>query len=180
MNDVRLIGFTGVLSYRYASMRYVQEATLIKAGHVGVSSDGGNTIYGFHPTPESVSSLLPTQDVLDYLLQGHTLPGGAYDDTAIFWHAHQLSTVGAPTQVWQQIIPVSDTEFALIERELQVAVAAGNALGILYRLSGKGPMPLDRDNCATWPRRLGLPVPDVTGQITRAIREIKRQGIPWP
>jgi hypothetical protein len=178
--EVRIIGFTGVAAARYAARQYEQEPGLIKAGHVGVSLDAGQTIYGFHPTPEAAQALPATQDPFDYLLQGNTLPAGVYDDTAVFWRAHQLSLVGAPTHVWQQIIPVSSMEFDRIERELQRAVAAGSALGAIYRFSDRYSMPATVDNCATWPRRLGLLIPDVTGQIRRSIGVIKQHGIPWP
>lgn len=180
MDEVRIVGFTGVLAYRYASIQYAHEPSLIKAGHIAVSLDEGTTLYGFRPIPEAVRALPPTQDILEYLLQGHVLPGGVYDDTAVFWRAHQLARLGAPTQVWQQIIPVSQSEFVRIEQDMQVAVARGSTLGIYYRLSGKGPMTADHDNCVTWIRHLGLPVPDDAGRLSRAIRVLKQHGHPWP
>jgi hypothetical protein len=37
----------------------------------------------------------------------------------------------------------------------------------------------DRDNCATFPRRLELPLLDPIGQIKDYVRALEMQGEPW-
>ena len=183
LSEVRIVGFQGVRAARYATALHPHESGLIKAGHIGISLDGGQTIYGFHPTPEAIAAFASPDDAFIYLRDGkNELPGGVYDDTAVFARAAELARQGVPTDVWQLSIPVSAAEFARIADELQQTVAKGSALGIMYRLSLRrgAPMPEGSDNCATWPRNLGLPLLHVTGQIRRCLEVLKDKGVPWP
>jgi hypothetical protein len=40
-------------------------------------------------------------------------------------------------------------------------------------------MPEDRDNCATFPRKLGLPLPETTGQLRWYIAQLENTGEKW-
>src|SRR4051794_8167631 len=53
---------------------------LLYAGHTGVSTDGGTTIYGFNPEN---GVKLPWQLVTE-LKRGNALPGIVTDDSAVF------------------------------------------------------------------------------------------------
>ncbi len=54
--EVRLVGFRGIgfEPTIYVDPTDIHESGLIKAGHAGLSLDGGKTVYGFHPTPEEI------------------------------------------------------------------------------------------------------------------------------
>ena len=41
----------------FKDVQYKNENGLIRAGHIGVSTDGGKTIYGFHPSPREIQRL---------------------------------------------------------------------------------------------------------------------------
>lgn len=181
--EVRIIGFRGigfdVLNYPEPADAYQQEAVLLKAGHVGVSLDGGKTIWGFHPTPEEWARFTADEEGIEHLKQGNFLFAGVYDDTHIFLRANALAQPTRRTAVRQMIIHVSPAEFARIEQELQRAVALGSNLQMVYRFpdQGGGPMPTGYDNCATWPRTIGVDVPELTGQLREYLQYLK---LPWP
>src|SRR5688500_4091206 len=95
--EVRVFGFCGVCNHPH----YVSEPGLIKAGHVGVSVDGGHTVFGFRPTPEAIAMFPSAEAAFAYLRARNDLPGGVYDDTATFRRAVKLAQTGARTIVWQ-------------------------------------------------------------------------------
>ncbi len=80
LNEVRILGFRGVAG----THRYVHEAALIKSGHVGISLNGGQTVFGFRPTPEAVGMFSSPEAAFAHLRARNDLPGGVYDDTATF------------------------------------------------------------------------------------------------
>ncbi len=47
-----------------------------------------------------------------------------------------------------------------------------------YSFPPETPMP-DRDNCATFPRRLGLPLPEASGQLTYYVPALAAVGSEW-
>ena len=53
---------------------------LLFAGHTGVSTDGGATIYGFNPDGSGVA----VWQMMDRLKNGEAFPGVVGDDTAVF------------------------------------------------------------------------------------------------
>lgn len=184
--DLRIVGFRGIgfspNRYHEPKDLFNQQSGLIKAGHVGVSVDGGKTIYGFQPTPEAIAEFPSFKDLLDHLQSGASVEGGVFDDTAIFWQAHRLVSYGARTHVWQLVVPVSPHEFTGIAAKLQAAVAAGSSLGVLYRYPdwGGAPMAEGVDNCATWPRNLGMEILEPTGQMRILMQKLEQHGFPWP
>jgi len=165
---------------------YAAEHPLIKAGHVGISLDG-KTIYGFHPSPEAVAALEQLHaagkapSTFDFLKQGAALRGQVQIDTAVFQRATELARSGARTQVWQLVIDVSEQDFARIAQTVRQQLANGSPYPSWYRFPTTGePMPPQCNNCATWPRTLGLPIPEITGQLRDFIAVLQQRGIPWP
>lgn len=183
INEVRIIGFRGIgfdeRNYPEPKDAYRQESVLLKAGHVGVPLDGGKTIYGFHPTPSEWSRFATDEEGIEHLKQGNSLFGGVYDDTHVFQRADALAHVTRRTAVWQTIITLSSAQFARIEQELQHAVALGNNFHRVYRFPDQfgGPMPIGYDNCATWPRNIGVVIPEATGQLREYLQHLT---VHWP
>lgn len=178
--EVRIVGFRGVGDNRH----YTNEHDLIKAGHVGVSFDGGNTIFGFHPTPAAMAAF-PTHDAaIAHLRARQALVGGVYDDTAIFLRAHELAHGGARTAVWQRAIGLQPEQWEGVERAVQEALAATSAgtydRRYCWPVKDRHPMPEGVDNCATWPRVLGLELPEPTGILSVYIEALRDQGQRWP
>lgn len=176
--EVRIIGFRGVGN----DPRYIGESGLIKAGHVGISIDGGHTIFGFRPTSEAIATFSSPEAAFAHLRARYDLPGGVYDDTVTFWRAAQLAQTGARTAVWQSIIRVSVIEADRIFYKLQQAISAGSALGALYRYPNKrgAEMPPGVNNCATWSRELGIPILEPTGRLRQYVALLQARGERWP
>jgi len=182
--EVRIVGFRGV---GFKDPLYSAEDGLIQAGHVGISLDG-KTIYGFHPAEEAIAELErlfaegKAPSVFDFLKSGGALRGQVYDDTALFQRACDLANNGARTNVWQQSIPISAQDLARIEQAIQQQLAEGSPYPSWYRFPALGGelMPPECNNCATWPRTLGVPLPEGTGQLRDYIELLKALGFPWP
>lgn len=178
---ILLVGFRGIgfNPIRYTDPAYDNESELIKAGHVGVSLDGGQTVYGFHPSPEALAAVANGRG---FLQEGGALRGAVYDDTAVFRRAHALARDEPRTTVWQQVLHVTPEQFTRIEEQIAVALGAGNTLEAWYRFPSPdgAAMPPQCNNCATWPRTLGLPIPEETGRLRDYIPLLAQEGASWP
>jgi len=176
-----------IFAYRgtgFKDPKYSNEHGLIQAGHIGVSTDGGNTIYGFHPSPEAIRQLEEEGvNVMEFLKSGGALRGQLQDDTAIFIRANELAQLGAPTQVYRLPQTVSQNHFQAVEAEIQNQIQNGSPYPSWYAFpfrdeSGNNrTMPIQCNNCATWPRTLGLWThPSQTGQLRVYMNDMKDAG----
>lgn len=174
MKTIYLIGFRGT---GFRDHKYSNEPALIRAGHVGIAFEGDEMqIYGFHPTPEAAESLGNDEAVIDWLKRLKTLQGALQLDTEVFVRAHELAKGGARTQVWQMSVPLADEIFEQIKSQALLWYTRKKAFN--YSFPPEEPLP-DRDNCATFPRRLGLPLPEKTGQLTYFIPALAAMGSEW-
>jgi len=155
---------------------------LIFAGHIGVSLDGGSTIYGFTPVaPEGMPG-----EIVKAHLHNHTMtfPGALKDDKTHFELAEECAT----NRGW-------DTETTVVERDIDTTAAA-TMLQRLQELAGMQPgahgvyysFPLvdEEDgkwfkdtpgpdgkiirgeaqaNCATFPAHIGVELPEKSGNL---------------
>jgi len=174
--NIRIVGFQG-------SPRFQNEPSLIQIGHVGISLDGGQTVFGFRPSQETVR-LIETatgRNFLDVLLEGYLVPGQVYNDTAIFRRANELVTpIRSRTAVYQLIIPVSGNEFSNIQRQLLSQIENG-VRPPWYRLPNVGElMPSYCNNCATWPRTLGINIPEQSGVLEDYMAILRNNNLRWP
>lgn len=120
---------------------------LLWAGHAGVSTDLGNTIYGFNPKGGGI----PLWELMDKLNNGEAFPGNVTDDTKVFASAHQQKLTVLSFDI---LLPPS--RFQRFERALN---AEGQGSQYQYGFpNGEGDC-----NCITWIERLGLPL--LTGQM---------------
>jgi len=174
MKTIWLIGFRGT-SFR--AEQYKDESLLIRAGHVGFAFEGDEErIFGFHPTDAAARAIGDPEAVIAWLKKLNTLPGTLQDDTAIFRRAHELAKGGARTQVWQMPIEVSNEAFERIKNLTMLWYTEETTF--LYSFPPEALLP-DRDNCATFPRRLGLPLPEPTGQLLYYVPVLIERGTAW-
>lgn len=174
MRAIFLIGFRGT---GFRDHKFANEPALIRAGHVGFFfEDDKGTIYGFHPTEEAVERVGGETEAIEWLKAKNILDGALQQDQEIFARAAVLASQGARTSVWQLPINVSDEEFDRIKAQ---TIAWYNAHQLFnYAFPPDEPLP-DRDNCATFPRRLGLPLLDEVGQIKDYVRVLESNGTTW-
>ena len=152
--QIELIGFRGV---GISNKAFASEHGLIKAGHIGISLDGGKTIYGFHPSPQAIAALEKLQavgdapSVFDFLKQGGALVGQVQNDTGLFLRARELAELGARTGVYRQTITVSAQYYAKIAQQLKNLLENGTPYPSWYRFPefDGSPMPPQCNNCAT-------------------------------
>jgi hypothetical protein len=120
---------------------------LLFAGHTGVSTDGGTTIYGFNPVGGSV----PVWQLLDRMKNGDAFPGVVSNDTAVFTSARKH---GLTVRSFEVILP--DPRFQDFEGRLD-----GERKSSQYSYgfpNGDGDC-----NCTSWLERLGVPL--LTGRM---------------
>lgn len=175
MKRIYLIGFRGTGS---RSEQFKREPLLIRVGHVGFAFEGDeNRVYGFHPTLQAAQAVGDDETVIAWLKRQNTLPGLIHDDTAIFRRAHELARDNARTTVWQMTLSVPDDEFDRIQNLTLLWYTERKEF--TYSFPAEELLP-DRDNCATFPRRLGLALPEETGQLFLFVAALAEYGEVWP
>lgn len=147
-------------------------------GHVGYSFDGGKTIYGFGPEVGEMSAFEAVTS-----LKSHKLyPGKITDDTEVFLMVAKkplLDRNGNPQVVFEQKIPLTRAQY-------DAAVVEHASRGVnkpMDNLFCGFPDPQNPNpcafNCATFPSRLGIPIPERTGIMRDYIPELEKVGAPW-
>jgi len=124
---------------------------LLLAGHAGVSTDAGATVFGLNPNTDG----LPAWQVMQGLQSGAAFPGIVTDDTAIFTAASQH---GLTVMAFDVLLPEPAFQLfvAALERERQTSQYS-------YGFpDGDGDC-----NCITWIERIGLPL--LTGRTDEFI-----------
>lgn len=166
MPELWLLGFRGATRASYRA--FAAADPLLYTGHVGLSLDRGATIYGFSPiTPGA----LP-REVIDRLRRGDTFLGIVRDDRSVFERAVAAADqgfIGSPVYLWVQVVDVPTYEHvhARLQAELRAQAELGRRYGWLVAREGVY-------NCATWPRRLGVALPEETGQLADYIAALRR------
>ena len=174
MKHVYLVGFRGT---GFRNQQYQNEPLLIRAGHVGFYfEDDPQRIFGFHPTEQAVNAVGDDQAVIDWLKNHRILEGALHDDTVVFQRAYDLAQSGAPTVVWQMSIPLNDDAFDRIREQAEQWYTDGKVF--MYSFPPAEPK-TDRDNCATFPRKLGLLLPEPTGNLREYIPALQANGEIW-
>jgi len=176
MKKIYLLGFRGT---SFQAIEYKQESALIRAGHVGFAfEDEPDFIFGFHPTPEAVEAVGGEEAAIELLKENEPLDGALQADRAIFVRAFDLHQGGARTEVWQITLELTDTEYEHVRAQAFQWYTEKIVFTYAFPKRGQPPLP-DRDNCATFPRRLALPLPEPTGQLTRYSLILEAQGTRW-
>ncbi|MCI0713426.1 MAG: hypothetical protein L0154_24935 [Chloroflexi bacterium] len=177
MKTVSIIGFLGT---GIRDVRYQQEQGLIQLGHVGLAFEGvDDLILGFHPSLEAIEAIGGQEAAMKWLRNrkaGNRLDGCLQNDLAIFERAYVISQSNPQTTVWEKVLELEDDTFETLRNQ---AIEWYNEKRIFpYAL----PLPareIDWDNCATFPRRLGLELPEASGQLQRYIPALQAAGKRW-
>ncbi|MBI2824064.1 MAG: hypothetical protein HYX69_05145 [Planctomycetia bacterium] len=120
---------------------------LLFAGHTGVSTNGGTTIFGFNPDGTGIA----VWRLMDGLKNGDAFPGVVRDDTAVFFAARNRNL---PIASFRVVLP--DPQFRLFAASLD---SEQHKSQYSYGFpNGDGDC-----NCTTWLERLGLPL--LTGRM---------------
>jgi hypothetical protein len=174
MKKIYLIGFRGT---GFRSEPFKQESLLIRAGHVGFSFEGEEeVIFGFHPTEEACRAVGDDEAVIKWLKAHNTLEGALFYDEAIFERAYELAKDGAPTMVYKLSIDMTDEAFESIRRQ---TIAWYNERKAFTYAFPSDDIVESHDNCATFPRRLGIPLPEPTGNLREYIPILQTDGERW-
>jgi hypothetical protein len=197
VSSVEYYGFRGVRAVRgtaiadlpaadRATVESVQsEQPLLRYGHVGVSVDGGETIWGFSPDREAFPEL--TDSAFIALLKSNTsVPGLLRDDTAVFRRAAKLATdEGWSTDVTSSVQLVEpDKKTAITEQITAMSDSGGSGAGAGHSKRYQFPFEEPRGgshfesetcrNCATFMEFLGLAVPEASGLLSLYIPALKK------
>jgi len=178
-----------------AEQQLVDQATqmepLLYAGHVGISFDGGKTIYGFTPDPKALprtpDGQINIRETIAQLRQHKAFPGTVEDDTHVFRLAEEM----AEQHHWNTR-PITAVELLDPETQrairMQVAIEHGTDPGALgrgyawpllqtengehYAPSGSH-LACNLANCAKWPERVGVTLPEPSGNLAQYIPELE-------
>jgi uncharacterized Zn-binding protein involved in type VI secretion len=151
-------------------------------GHVGVSIDGGKTIYGFGP-----NSKMSAVETIQALKSGEKFPGQLTNDTPFFQDALARAGQpgrGGPMDVLKLDIPLSTQDATKVGSVLSKVPNDGGLATPGYEYSfPKAPTP-GQCNCATFPfEGLGVPAPNglpVQGGIKQFVSDLNGLGAqPW-
>jgi hypothetical protein len=166
---------------------------LIFAGHIGVSIDGGSTIYGFTPVaPEG----MPKEQVIAHL-HNHTMtfPGQVKNDKPHFDLAARCAAEkGWDTDVTTVMRTVTTKQHAETKKKLEeLAGMAPGAHGLYYSFplsdaqqgeyfvdtpgpDGKIIRGQNQANCATFPGKIGIELPEQSGNLRFFMPALRREA----
>jgi hypothetical protein len=152
------------------------EEPLLEFGHVGISFDGGKTIHALTPKPPPEVEL---PELKRRLKAGEVFPGRVRDDGKIFKLAEQMAEERGWNTRPVRAIVLLDPEVGAKTHE-RIAAQEGMEPGAPD--VGEYGFPKrdgtvasdDVNNCATYPRHLGLPIPEATGSLRDYIPELER------
>jgi hypothetical protein len=174
VKKICLIGFGGVGIH---NPDHKDENPLIRSGHVGFQFEDDPVIYGFHPTEQAIGDEGGLEMAFDHLKKGGELEGQIFDDTAVFKLAKELANgklanERRKTTVYTRCYEFDDAKHD--ERHGLVQLWHSQKTKFAYTFpQGKR---ADTDNCATFPRRIGISeeaLPEQTGKLEHYIPEMK-------
>lgn len=134
-----------------------KDECLLYSGHAGISFDSpARTIFGFNPATGEDSAFA----VFERLKGKGAYPGVVTDDTSAFELARQRGV-----EVVVKEITVTEAEYEKIRSAFAKEQAKSSHS---YGFPGAGDC-----NCATWPAKIGLPIPSTDGNMKAYVVAMK-------
>lgn len=133
------------------------EECIVYAGHAGVSFDAEFPIYGFLP----VATQHPPYALLDLLQAGGVLQGEVSDHTAYFSTAQSYGCTLISVE-YRYVVSEQQTFLRLVQSQMTNCT-------LKYSFPGQG----GDCNCAAWLGKIGLQLPESTGQMKLFVRELE-------
>ncbi len=175
-----------------AARKAIEDEPLLEAGHVGVSFDGGETIYGLTPDYRG----MPLEEVKRRLKNHDVFPGIVGNDTEVFRKASRMAREqGWNTEPIQATLLLDRLEQPRMFEEVQRMVnmkPGEHGMGYSWSLPKPGPdgqhfqggtavkgpprefcSAMVR-NCAAYPEKLGVPIPEPSGKMIEYMPELKK------
>jgi len=145
---------------------------LIATGHVGLSADGGKTIYGFGPIkPDGLSE----KEFTNLLRrERQSFDGQLSDDTVLFYQvaAGQFNKGSWELELYRFWQTVEDITFAKVLQQIE-----NKGKDSKYMLPHENlPFPANTYNCATFWGQCGIDIPDKSGILREYIPAMIDQG----
>lgn len=163
---------------------------LLWAGHVGISFDGGETIFGMTPdTRDPVTGERPPlETAIERLKKHEAFPGEVKNDTPIFRRAAKNAAEhGWDTDLVMSVELVDPAFKQQMLAEAERMMGGKHDLGYQFPLGPKEPHPVKNEhyvpskgytpdklaNCAIFPERLGIEVPEASGNLSQYIPKLR-------
>jgi hypothetical protein len=180
-NTISIFAVEGRGTYEMLKSRKIKHAYLY-TGHVGFSFDGGETIWAFSPHAEGMSAVEVVESLRDKVNKAN-YPGKIKNDRGFFELVASKEEVklfnrsGDPMTVLKLDITVSAEEFQAIQKRFSAFPTESPLSSSPYTFP---PFTKNEANCATFPAKVGVPMPDSSGQVKELIKKMKEQGAkPW-
>ncbi|VAW57556.1 hypothetical protein MNBD_GAMMA07-793 [hydrothermal vent metagenome] len=137
-------------------IEYTDFDFLSVTGHVGFSFETKNNIFGFGPDISQYYGKESGRKIFERIRKRETFQGKITNDTNVFKEA-KLKAI-------EVIVVEYHVKSDLFDKMLSEFNDKRHKPG-LYRFPGGGNK-TSGENCATWPRKFGLPLPEKTGELT--------------
>lgn len=159
-----------------------EKQKLLWAGHVGISMDGGKTIYGLTPErPEGMSR----KDFEEKVRKHEAFPGKVDDDTHIFDLAREMAEKHGWDTMPERSILIMDKpeQSAILAEVLRMKGMEPGEHGLGYQFprrddpayEGQKGYPVEcLGNCAVFPSKVGVPIPEPTGRMKQYMPELDK------
>lgn len=180
MGTISILAFQGLGFRDYEP--YTEYKPLIYSGHVGMAFEGyPKSIIGFRPTDEEILQQGGLFQTFMHL-QSHNPPflkGALYNDYDSFLEAYTLAQNPPDplrrTDVYQYTLQFAESEFERIRQQVYEWYTHPDNYEFLYDFP-VDPKPVNRDNCATFTYKLGMPVFYPNGQLKLYLINLKAAG----
>jgi hypothetical protein len=169
LRQVEIVGYRGTGGFGSLNAASSSTDAGMVTGHIGVSFDGGTTIYGFHPDkPPSMS----IADLINNIkgsegVEGVTYPGILRNDNPQFTFAASNGRT-----VIQAPVLVAEGQFDYLRTWYTSNLET--PLSVQYGFPGKPGWNTCVFNCATFPSYLGMPIPEYGGQLRNYIPALEK------
>lgn len=133
-----------------------------RTGHVGISVDGGETIWGFNPVkPAGISR----DELIIRLRAGESFPAWVREDTELFKRAEKSRPVLIERRTSIDVSICREVEKRLTSDIKNSTDSSLRGKRYSFPRKGSGGFEANCWNCCTYPSTLGMKTPFLSGQL---------------